>query len=254
MRSDLARALELTAGAAQVALRHFHGTLGIDIKADESPVTVADRETETALRRAIAETFPGDGIYGEEFGSEGMERARIWVVDPIDGTRSFIAGVPLFGLLLALVADGVPELGIVRLPALGRVYAAARGQGARRDGCPIRTSGVTRLDAAMLFVNEGEKIHADRPDLFARLMGAGRLRRLSYDCQPHALLAEGRVDAVVDYRLQPYDYLPLVPLIEEAGGVITDWQGRPLGFGRDVAVVSAASPDLHRELLALLNS
>ena len=104
----------------------------------------------------------------------------------------------------------------------------------------------------MLFVNEGEKIWEAHPEIFNRLMGAGRLRRLSYDCQPHALLAEGKVDVVVDYQLQPYDYLPLVAVIEEAGGVITDWDGKDFGFAGNVPVVSAATPALHAQALELL--
>ena len=252
MIEDLRQALQITDEAVKIVMRHFEGRVDIELKGDASPVTVADRETEAAIRTALTAQFPDDGIYGEEFGAEGLKRARIWVIDPIDGTRSFIAGVPLFGMLMALMKNGLPALGIVRMPALGQVYAAVRGHGAALNGAEIRTSGVTALGNAMLFVNEGEKIWLDHPELFARLMRAGRLRRLSYDCQPHALLAEGKVDAVVDYQLQPYDYLPLVPLIEEAGGVITDWNGNTLGFGRDVPVVSAATPELHAELLGML--
>ncbi|MFT7597008.1 MAG: inositol-phosphate phosphatase/L-galactose 1-phosphate phosphatase/histidinol-phosphatase, partial [Paracoccaceae bacterium] len=120
------------------------------------------------------------------------------------------------------------------------------------NGRAISVSGMTRLDDAMLFINEGEKIYAENPGVFDRLCQAGKLRRLSYDCQPHALVASGKVDAVVDCDLKPYDYLPLVPLVEAAGGVITDWSGAALDFQSDGKVVTAATPELHAELLTLL--
>lgn len=246
-------AVEITGAAAQVSLTHFDTALRIVTKDDASPVTIADQQTEQAIRAALQAQFPEDGIFGEEFGGEGLDHDTVWVIDPIDGTRSFIAGVPLFGMLLAMTRGGVPLIGICRFPALDQVYAAAQGLGATRDGQPIASSGQTDLKRAMLFVNEGEKIYADAPETFARLMRAGHLRRLSYDCQPHALVAAGKVDAVVDYDLKPYDFLAMVPIVEEAGGVITDWSGAALGFQSDGRVVSAATPELHRQLLAVLN-
>lgn len=252
LQADLDAALDITATAAQISLRHFDSALQIITKADASPVTIADQETEQSIRAQLAAWFPEDGIFGEEYGVEGGDSARIWVVDPIDGTRSFIAGVPLFGMLMALVEQDVPQLGIVRLPALDQVYAGARGLGATLNGRAIAASGVQRLDQAMLFINEGEKIYAECPGVFDRLCQAGKLRRLSYDCQPHALVASGKVDAVVDYDLKPYDYLPLICLIESAGGVITDWSGAALDFQSDGRVVTAATPELHGELLSLL--
>lgn len=252
LRRHLDTALDITEAASRIALNHFNGAFEIVTKSDASPVTIADQETEQAIRTALQQAFPEDGIFGEEYGTEGLNNETVWVVDPIDGTRSFIAGVPLFGMLLAMTRNEIPQLGICRLPALGQVYAGARGLGATRNGSPIRVSGCNRLSDAMLFINEGEKIYAEDPALFDRLMAAGRLRRLAYDCQPHALMAAGQVDAVVDFDLKPYDYLAMVPIIEEAGGVITDWQGKPLDFSSDGRVVSAATPDLHAELLAML--
>lgn len=252
LSARLATALDITEAASRISLAHFNGALEIVTKEDESPVTIADQETERSIRDALQTAFPEDGLFGEEYGTEGLEKDTVWVVDPIDGTRSFIAGVPLFGMLLAMTTREAPLLGICRLPALGQVYAAAKGLGATRDGSRIATSGCRALDAAMLFVNEGEKIYAEEPDVFGRLMQAGRLRRLAYDCQPHALVAAGQIDAVVDYDLKPYDFLAMVPIVEEAGGVITDWEGKPLGFRSDGRVVSAATPELHAEVLALL--
>lgn len=253
LRARLASALEITEIASKISLGHFNSALHITTKDDASPVTVADQETEQSIRDQLERRFPDDGIYGEEFGLWGLDRDAIWVIDPIDGTRSFIAGVPLFGMLMAMVQDRVAQIGICRLPALGQVYSAARGQGATRNGEMISVSDQTVLQDAMLFINEGEKIYADTPAVFDRLCSAGRLRRLSYDCQPHALVATGQVDAVVDYDLKPYDYLAMVPIVEEAGGVITDWSGAPLDFNSDGRVVTAATPRLHADLMGLLN-
>ncbi|SEL28193.1 histidinol-phosphatase, inositol monophosphatase family [Roseovarius azorensis] len=253
LQTRLDTALDIAGAAGEVALRHFNGTLSIASKDDASPVTVADQETEQYIRHRLQAHFPQDGIYGEEYGASGLDRETVWVIDPIDGTRSFIAGVPLFGLLMAMMRDDKAQIGICRLPALGQVYAAARGLGATLNGRPISVSGQTDLNRAMLFINEGEKIHTDHPHLFDRLLGAGALRRLSYDCQPHALVAAGQVDAVVDYGLKPYDYLPMIPIVQEAGGTITDWSGAPLDLTSDGRVVTAATAELHAALLDLLS-
>ena len=250
----LQAALSITEAAAAIPRAAFRAPLDVLTKSDESPVTQADRDTETAIRDQLAQQFPDDGIFGEEHGVTGQDRARVWVVDPIDGTKSFVSGVPLFGMLMALVQDNRTRLGVVRFPALDQVYAGAPGLGATRDGAPIRVSGCTQLAEATLYINEGDKIYAAAPETFDALTRAGRLRRMGYDCHPHALLAEGLVDVVVDYDLKPYDYLPVLGLIEAAGGVMTDWQGKALNFNSDGRVVSAATPELHREMLALLNA
>jgi len=252
LQSRLDIALDIARVAGEVALRHFNSALSITLKDDASPVTIADQETEREIRNRLQSVFPQDGIYGEEYGGEGLERDTVWVIDPIDGTRSFIAGVPLFGLLMAMMRGGEAQIGICRLPALDQVYAAARGCGATLNGRRISASGQTELSRAMLFINEGEKIYAGHPRVFDRLLSAGGLRRLSYDCQPHALVAAGQVDAVVDCGLKPYDYLPMVAIVQEAGGVITDWTGAALDFGSDGRVVTAATPELHAALLELL--
>ncbi|GAA6150226.1 inositol monophosphatase family protein [Pseudooceanicola nitratireducens] len=250
----LQAALDLTSGPAKISAQAFSSPPDVDLKEDESPVTRADRETELAIRKALEDNFPEYGIFGEEFGTHGLDRDRIWVIDPIDGTKSFITGVPLFGLLLALVADGQTQLGVVRLPGIDTVYSGLRGQGATKNGSAIKVSTCTDLSQATLFINEAEKIYAADSALFGRLCKLGRLRRMSYDCQPHALVAEGRIDAVIDYDLKPYDYLPVAAVVEAAGGVMTDWHGNPLDFDSDGRVVSAATPELHKELLAALNA
>ena len=251
-KARLSDAVGIAAAAGAVAMQHFRGALGVDFKSDDSPVTQADRAVEAEVRRLIAERFPGHGIFGEEQGIERGEAEDLWIVDPIDGTRSFMTGHPLFGFLLAKLTRGRAEIGIVAAPALGEVYAAERGRGAELNGVPLRSSGRRTPEDATLYINEGEKIWRAAPEVFARLMSFGRTRRFAYDCYPYALLASGHVDAVLDFDLQPYDYLPVALLVEEAGGVMTGWRGEVLEMQANVPVVAAATPELHAELLRIV--
>lgn len=249
----LTAAVDITEQAAAVAMRHFRQVSRLETKADESPVTIADRETEVAIRNGLTAHFPGEPIFGEEMGRSGTAD-RTWVIDPIDGTRSFIAGLPLFGMLLAFHDPAGPSIGVIRMPALNEVYAGAPGLGATRTGTKIRVSHCTRLDQARIFLNEGDKLATEEPALFERLVRTGQLRRLGADCYGHALMAAGSVDAVVDFDLQPYDFLPVACVVEAAGGIMTDWQGKRLTLESDGRTVTAATPELHAELLVLLNA
>ena len=254
MPNILATAMAITQAASAIPMSYFRKTLALEAKSDTSPVTIADRETEQFIRAELIKAFPNDGILGEEFGVIRAEAEAIWVVDPIDGTRSFITGSPMFGMLLGRVVAGRPEIGIVRMPALNETFAGAPGRGATLNGRPIACRQTKRLAEAMLYVNEAERITAANPDLFRRLTTAGHTRRMAYDCYSHALVAAGQIDAVVDYGLEPYDYLPLIALIEAAGGLICDWQGQPLTMKSDGRVITACSPELRDEVLALLNA
>ncbi|RKF15139.1 inositol monophosphatase [Roseovarius spongiae] len=246
-------AARIAKDAGAVPMRHFRqGGLGIELKGDQSPVTVADRATEKAIRAALAQAFPDHGVFGEEFGVSGSLDGPAWIIDPIDGTRFFLSGYPGFGMLLGHLQSGAPQVGVAHMPALGETYVGARGQGATLNGAPIRARATTRLDEAVVFVNEAERLFADDPARFARLCAIGHTRRMSYDCYPHALVAAGQVDAVTDIGLEAYDFLPLAPLIEAAGGVMTDWDGQPLGLGSDGRVVTACTPEIHAAVLEVL--
>ncbi|WP_272006155.1 inositol monophosphatase family protein [Roseovarius sp. ZX-A-9] len=252
---DIARvAARIAEEASAVPMRHFRqGGLGIELKGDLSPVTVADRATEEAIRAALADAFPEHGVFGEEFGISGSLDGPAWIIDPIDGTRYFLSGYPGFGMLIGHLQSGVPQIGVVRMPALNETYLGIRGGAATLNGTPIRARATTRLDEAIVFVNEPERTFADDPARFARLCEIGHTRRMSYDCYPHAMVAGGQIDAVTDIGLEPYDFLPLAPLIEAAGGVMTDWQGQALGLESDGRVVTAATPQLHAAVLEVLN-
>ncbi len=255
MTTEITQHAERIAGiAAEASLGFFRGKLGIDFKSDESPVTQADRGVEDLVRAYLAKHFPQDGVFGEEAGFQGADREHVWIIDPIDGTRSFLSGHPLFGFLLGRLHQGAPEIGVIAMPPLGETLIGVKRLGATLNGAPISVSGQTALDEAVLFVNEGEKLHRDCPDLFARLMTTGQTRRLAYDCYPHALLAMGHVDVVVDYDLKPYDFLPVMAVVEAAGGIMTDWDGKALTLDSGGGVVSAATPALHDAMLNLIHS
>ncbi|WP_457650193.1 inositol monophosphatase family protein [Profundibacter sp.] len=253
MQHYLNTILDITAAAEDIPKRYFRQKLDIIHKGDDSPVTVADQTCERMIRDALAQHFPDHSILGEEFGHEDKGGDLLWIIDPIDGTRSFISGMPLYSMLIALLQNGVPKLGVLRMPELGEVFTGSAG-GAAVNGTTISTSDVKALKDAFVYINEGNKIALDAPDLFRRLCQSGREQRLSYDGYPHMLVAMGHADACIDYDLQPYDFLPLVPVIEGAGGVITDWDGAPLTLQSDGRVVTAATKELHREMLDLLGS
>lgn len=240
--------------ACEVALGYFRNFLDVDFKSDESPVTQADRGVESHVRDYLKRHFPQDGVWGEEYGLEKGENDWIWIVDPIDGTRSFLSGSPLFGFLLARLFKGEPIVGVIGMPALNEVIIGQKNVGASLNGRDIHVSKQTSLKEAVLYVNEGDKIYRDHPSLFAQLMTLGQTRRFAYDCYPHALLAMGHVDAVIDYDLQPYDYLPVVTVVEAAGGIMTNWNGEALTMASGTqTVVSAATPELHSQLLKRIN-
>ncbi len=244
-------ALAISGEAAAIPMRYFRGGIAVEDKPDESPVTIADQETEQAIRAAIETRFPSHGIFGEEFGKRNADAEFTWIIDPIDGTRSFICGVPLFGMLLGVLEDGVPVAGVIRMPALGETYGGCRDGGATMNGQPISCRRV-KPGQSRLFINEAIRMVDREPALLKRLMGFGHTRRFFNDCYAFALLAAGQIDAVVDFDLQPYDYLPVVTVIEAAGGIITDWHGEKLGLKSDGTLVAAATPELHEELIALL--
>lgn len=247
-------AIQIADGAAKTALAHFRQMIDIDLKSDDSPVTAADLRIEQEARAIIEANFSDHAILGEEFGSGDLTSEHVWVIDPIDGTRSFISGNPLFGFLLAYLERGRNVLSIISMPVLNERFVGRAGHGTTLNDVPVHTSGKTALSDAILFINEGEKLFAAEPDIHSKLVESGHTRRFAYDCYPHALLAAGHVDCVVDYDLKPFDFLPLAGVIEAAGGIITDWYGNDLTFRSGGKVVSSATPELHQEMLQLLSS
>jgi myo-inositol-1(or 4)-monophosphatase len=250
---------ELLPEAGAIALRHFRtgvesedkgGAFGFD------PVTVADRDIEALLRAGLADRFPEHRIVGEEQGTTGpIDAEAYWVIDPIDGTKAFVSGVPAWGILVGLVVDGRAAGGWMHQPYLGETFAATDGHGWFERGTerrPLAARATTTLDAATMYTTHpGMFATDDELGAFERLATAVRLQRYGGDCYSYCLLALGHVDLVVESQLQPYDIVPLVPVIEAAGGVVTDRSGAsPLAGG---FVIAAATPELHAQALALAN-
>jgi histidinol-phosphatase len=253
---DVALAAAWTAG--RITLRWFQADADVESKADGSPVTLADRDAEAAIRRALRERYPDDGVVGEEHGVEPGRSGRRWLIDPIDGTRSFIHGVPLYGVMIALEAEGEPVLGVLHFPALNETVAAARGLGCRWNGRPGRVSEVAELGRALVLTS-GDAREADADSGGAAL--AGRVRGLraleaaagSYrtwgDCYGYALVATGRAEAMLDPVLNIWDAAAIRPVLEEAGGVFTDWYGSPSHeTGHAVGTNAALAEQVRQEL------
>lgn len=205
--------------AGALTLRYFGGEVEIDTKADGTPVTVADREAEALLRTRIEQRFPGHGILGEEHGETGEGADVRWIVDPIDGTKSFIAGVPLYGVLIGVEIEGVPSVGIAHFPALRETVVAGRGIGARLNGRPCAVSPRTELSRSVLLTTDAGAI-ADSPvgNGWRALRNAVAVTRTWGDAYGHILVATGRAEIMVDPELSPWDAAPLLPIVSEAGG------------------------------------
>ncbi len=244
--------LAITAEAEDIPRRHFRQGLAVEKKPDQSPVTEADQATEAFIRDALARHFPDHAIVGEEFANADSTGPWTWVIDPIDGTRSFISGMPLYSMLVALLHRGDTILGVVRMPELGEVYTGSERGAFLNGDRRLAVSRVTDPADAFLYINEADKIRAGAPGAFERLGQTGSDRRYCYDVYPHMLVASGYADACIDYDLKPYDFLAFAPIVQAAGGVVTDWDGAPLGLESDGRVVSAATPALHGALLDLL--
>ena len=233
--------------------RHFRTAVAVDDKADLSPVTIADREAEAAMRRLIEQHFPTHGIVGEEYGRERPEARYVWVLDPIDGTKSFITGKPLYGTLIGLMHEGRAMLGVMNHPALGERWVGARGRPTLFNGRPVRARPCAALAQAALYTTSPYmfKRKADAA-AFERVRKAVKLAGFGCDCYHYGLLANGTVDLVIEGGMAVYDYYGTIAVIEGAGGVITDWRGRPLGLECDGRVVAAGDPRNHERVLALV--
>ncbi len=242
--------------ARKIALGHFRQGFEVERKTDLSPVTIADREVEAALRELVRGGFPDHAILGEEYGSSvgspPGEAPFTWVIDPIDGTQSFVCGLPLFGCLIALLQGQQPVLGMIEMPALGERWLGVRGAVSRLNERAARVSGCKSLAQARLFTTSPDMFDSAGSARFDKVAARAAMRRYGGDCYSYALLASGHCDLVVEAGLKPYDYLALVPVIEGAGGCISDWNGEPLNLQSDGRVVAAASPALLRETLELL--
>lgn len=247
-------ALSLAELAGSISMPYFRKPLTVEHKADTSPVTIADRSVEAAMRKLIDQKYPSHGIFGEEHGKENLGGDQLWVLDPIDGTKSFITGMPTFGTLIAYLEYGAPVVGVIDIPATFERWLGVSGKPTLFNNGECRTSPCRRLSEANIYATSPDIFDAAGRDAFERVSRNAAMRRFGGDCYTYGLLASGHVDAVMEMSLEPYDYLALVCVIEGAGGVITDWNGNALHEGSDGRVIAAATQDLHTEILSLIKS
>ncbi|CAM3392709.1 histidinol-phosphatase [Rhodothermus bifroesti] len=240
------------ADIAAETLRPYWGQqLAVELKEDASPVTEADRAVERALRAQITQAYPAHGLWGEEYGPERPDAEWVWVLDPIDGTKSFIAGVPLFTTLIGLLHEGRPVQGAIIQPVLGQ-FLYGDGTGAWFNNKPVRVRQCMRLEEAVLLTTDENHIEQHYGSAaFTQLRRRVRLFRTWGDAYGYLLVATGRADIMLDAEMHPWDVLPLIPVVTGAGGMITSWYGgdAPQGPG-----CVAAAPTLHAEVLGILRA
>ena len=242
-----AEALADEAGA--IIRRYFRQNPETERKDNATPVTVADRAVEARLRELIGARYPRDGILGEEFGVTEGSSGRTWVLDPIDGTKSFIVGRPSFGTLIALCEDDIPVLGIIDQPVIAERWTGAAGRPTVFNGSPVRTRAATALSGIRVGATDPAQLSMETA---AALRGAVDFMVWGGDCYMYGLLASGGLDAVIESGMSPYDYAALVPVVQGAGGVMSDWEGKPLTLRSGDRTLAAGSAEIHRQLLAFL--
>ena len=238
--------------AAAVVGRYYRTAVSVEAKADASPVTIADREAERAMRELIRASYPEHGIEGEELGAERADAELVWHLDPIDGTKSFITGRPLFGTLIGLSRAGVPLLGVIDQCVSGERWLGRVGESSSWNGQPIRVRACGTLRDAVLSVTSPRMFGAAERSAVARVEDAVRFPVYGGDCYAYGLLAMGFIDLIVEADLDAYDFMALVPVIEGAGGIVTDWQGAPLSRASDGRIIAAGDRRVHESALKLL--
>lgn len=256
LSARLAVALTAAREAGGLILEYYQSDeIGLESKSDDTPVTAADRGAEQLLRERLTAAFPGDGILGEEFDDHPATNGYRWILDPIDGTKSFVAGVPLFGTLMGLEHEGETVLGVCRFPGLNEVMYAVRGQGAwwqKGDGRPrrARVSTVDRMDQAIYCFTGMEGFQkTGRMDVFEAFRDQAKLCRGWGDCYGHMLVATGRAEVITDPLMSPWDAAALVPIVQEAGGCFLSWDGEVTPHGGSGFSVNAALKDAVLEIL-----
>jgi inositol-phosphate phosphatase/L-galactose 1-phosphate phosphatase/histidinol-phosphatase len=248
----LALALSLADAAGKEIRPYFRKALIVDDKPDLSPVTAADRAAEQVMRSLIEQRFPDHGILGEEFGRVREDAEFVWTLDPIDGTKSFISGVPLFGILISLACAKRPILGIIDQPISRERWVGVTGRATTLNGAPIHCRTCPALTAATLFATTPDMFVGGDAAAFSRVSNAAKLTRFGADCYAYGLLAAGFIDLVLEASLKPYDFCAMVPIVEGAGGIATDWQGSALDLSSDGRILVAGDRSAHQAAMALL--
>jgi myo-inositol-1(or 4)-monophosphatase len=237
--------------ARSLALKYFRSSFNIVTKEDDTPVTIADREIEKRLRQMIASRFPADAIVGEEEGGT-ISSGVSWVIDPIDGTKSFVCGLPLFGTLVGVLHHRKPAFGLIEIPALHERWVG-NDTLTTMNGNPCEVSRCTSLSDARLCSTDTRMFSGEALDSFKRLVKSVRMTRHGTDSYGYAMLASGHIDLVVEADLKLHDVMALVPVIVGAGGIVTTWNGNPITDKFEGDILAAATPQLHSEAMRILN-
>jgi histidinol phosphatase-like enzyme (inositol monophosphatase family) len=224
----------------------------VELKPDSSYVTDTDKGIERALRTMIETQFPTHGILGEEYGAQNADAEYVWVLDPIDGTAAFVAGLPVFGTLIALLHEGVPVIGVIDHLITNDRWVGALGRPTTHNGTAVHTRQCPSLAQAMLAVSNPDFFSAQEQPLFERIRSRTQWRIYGGSCFSYGLLASGRIDISIDSALDIYDFAPFVPILAGAGGIITDWQGKTIDMHSGPQILAAGDPARHAEALALL--
>ena len=248
----VALANNLADAARPIVARYFRSGVVVDDKTDASPVTIADRESETAMRALLDAQVPAHGVFGEEHGAVRTDADYVWVLDPIDGTKAFITGLPIFGTLIALLHRGVPVLGVIDQPILGERWLGVAGERSTFNGRPIEVRACGALEQAYMYSTAPIMFPGAFEKRHEALTQRVKLFRWGGDCYAYGLLASGHVDLVVENSLKLYDFAALVPVVTGAGGLITDWRGKALDVNSDGSVIAAGDPALHRAAIEVL--
>jgi inositol-phosphate phosphatase/L-galactose 1-phosphate phosphatase/histidinol-phosphatase len=238
--------------AGIISRQYFGQKLDIISKSDDSPVTIADRSIELRLREIVERERPDDGILGEEFDPVETKSGYTWVFDPIDGTKSFTIGRPTFGNLIGLCKDETPILGIINHPILNQRWVGQTGQQTTYNGSPVSCRPCPTLKDAIFGTGSATQISHDDPARLSRIQAATRYSVFQGDCYFYGLMANGMMDAIVEDHLGIYDFVALVPVIEGAGGIITDWNGKPKTLHGDPKVIATGAKNIHAELLTII--
>jgi histidinol phosphatase-like enzyme (inositol monophosphatase family) len=244
LSNDIALANRLADAAGDAIRPYWRGEIGLEAKGDASPVTLADRAAEEAMRRILTAEVSRDGIQGEEFGIERESASRRWVLDPIDGTTSFVAGRPIFGTLIALLEGGFPVLGVIDQPILGERWVGAMGRGTTFNGAEVRTRPCRELSDALLATTSPSLFDDHAAEHFMALAQKTAHRRMIWggDCYNYGLVACGQIDLVCEAGLKLHDFAALVPVVEGAGGTMADWNGEPLHADSEGHVIALGDP------------
>ncbi len=238
--------------AEAVLMRHWQSGIAMDLKPDESPVTQADREAETAIRALITAEYPDHGIHGEEFGMDGGEKEWLWLIDPLDGTKSFLHGRTTWSTLIGLAHHGRYVMGVMNFPVVGDRWVGADGHGTRHNGKPVTTRSCNDISQAVAATVGPDNTMDDDDPILAPTRRAMRWQLFGLEAMAYGLVAGGGLDLVVDGMLDPTDIAALEPVVRNAGGILTDLEGNSVDARYAGRVAASGDPGLHDQLLGLL--